>query len=189
MNRYRLTYHKYMIRFTRATNMEEVEEENYAISLEKFRFRSYSELLQLADKNEDLPDVIGFLCSFDKTFGGKLCLNASSGTKFYLNADFATVRDFRGRMKFQPLFDDSYKKLESKGSETQLHSIAQILSFISNEKQQVKEFSCKAKVTEIILRNGWNYISCSSCARKVEKTQTTITCNNCHDPKVVGILG
>ncbi|KAL8541309.1 hypothetical protein ACS0TY_002528 [Phlomoides rotata] len=239
MNRYRLTDHQYMIRFTRATNMEEVEEENYVISPEKFRFRSHAELLQLADKNEDLPDVIGFLISFDKAsnravldvfleeeittrltiwddladsiekklreindksiiivatclipkkFGGKLCLNASSGTNFYLNADFETIRDFRGRMKIQPHFDDSFKNLESNNSETQLHSIAQILNFISNENQQVKEFSCKAKVTEIILRNGWNYISCSNCARKVEKTQTTLTCNNCHDPNVVGML-
>ncbi|KAL8538327.1 hypothetical protein ACS0TY_000348 [Phlomoides rotata] len=48
-------------------------------------------------------------------------------------------------MKIQPQFDDSYKKLESNNSVTQLHSIAEILNFISNKKQQVKEFTCKAK--------------------------------------------
>ncbi|KAL8498339.1 hypothetical protein ACS0TY_021599 [Phlomoides rotata] len=40
-------------------------------------------------------------------------------------------------MKIQPQFDGSYKKLESNNSDTQLHSIAQILNFNSNENQQV----------------------------------------------------
>ncbi|KAL8522108.1 hypothetical protein ACS0TY_012307 [Phlomoides rotata] len=36
-----------------------------------------------------------------KSFGGKLCLNASSSTKIYLNADFEDVKDFRARHKLK----------------------------------------------------------------------------------------
>ncbi|KAL8462938.1 hypothetical protein ACS0TY_033812 [Phlomoides rotata] len=36
-----------------------------------------------------------------KSFGGKLCINASSSTKIYLNADFEDVKDFRARHKLK----------------------------------------------------------------------------------------
>lgn len=245
-NLYRLSDHQYIIRFTDSTFIEEVDEATNVIPPEKFHLHSRDELLQLVDKNEYLPDVIGFLCQFEKAkvygenkpkravlhiyleerikirltiwdnmvdtieeklqeinertivivatsllpkmFSGTLCLNPSSATKIYLNADFEIIRDFCGRMKYQPEFDHSYKTVASKDSDTRLHSISEMLNFIYNEKEQEKEFTCKATVREVILRNGWNYISCSNCARKMEKTDTTLTCNYCKDSKSVGVL-
>ncbi|KAL8538118.1 hypothetical protein ACS0TY_000176 [Phlomoides rotata] len=119
-----------------------------------------------------------------KSFGGKLCLSASSSTKIYLNGDFEVVKDFRSRHNVYPEIEDG----ESKNNDPNEYSIAEILSFISHEKEQVKEFFCKAKITEVVLHNGWNYISCSKCFRKMEKANSSLNCSNCNDSHSVAVL-
>lgn len=44
-----------MIRFTDHTSITEVDEVDHPIQPEKFRFRNYNSLMELADKNEELP--------------------------------------------------------------------------------------------------------------------------------------
>ncbi|KAL8487924.1 hypothetical protein ACS0TY_024281 [Phlomoides rotata] len=72
-----------------------------------------------------------------KSFGGKLCLSASSSTKIYLNGDFEVVKYFRARQNVHPEIEDNFKNGESKNNDPHEHSIAEILSFISHEKEQV----------------------------------------------------
>ncbi|KAL8533606.1 hypothetical protein ACS0TY_009855 [Phlomoides rotata] len=45
-----------------------------------------------------------------KSFGGKLCLSASSSTKIYLNGDFEVVKDFRTRHNVHPEIEDGESK-------------------------------------------------------------------------------
>ncbi|KAL8521744.1 hypothetical protein ACS0TY_012040 [Phlomoides rotata] len=66
-----------------------------------------------------------------KSFGGKLCLSASSSTKIYLNGDFEVVKDFRARHNVHPEIEDG----ESKNNDPNEYSIAEILSFIFHEKE------------------------------------------------------
>jgi len=44
---------------------------------------------------------------------------------------------------------------------------------------QKKTFVCKATITDIMSRNGWNYISCSTCSTKFEKTGPYLKCQKC----------
>ncbi|KAL8502643.1 hypothetical protein ACS0TY_021683 [Phlomoides rotata] len=138
-----------------------------------------------------------------KSFGGKLCLSASSSTKIYLNGDFEDVKAFRVRQNVHPEIEDNFKNGESKNNDPIPKNIV-LLKFCPSsptkksrliiiklfwaKKKKVKEFFCKAKITLVILRNGWNYISCLKCFRKMEKVISSLNYNNCNDLHSVGVL-
>ena len=56
--RYRRTNHEWKIVFTDKTFLESVKERHYCISYEFFRLSSFTKLLDLADKGDELPGYI-----------------------------------------------------------------------------------------------------------------------------------
>ncbi|XP_010451599.1 PREDICTED: uncharacterized protein LOC104733744 [Camelina sativa] len=61
--RFKLTDFHFSIRFTPTTVFDEVDESVSRIPNEHFRFRSYEQLVSLANTNTELPDIIGQVCS------------------------------------------------------------------------------------------------------------------------------
>ncbi|WZZ82489.1 hypothetical protein YC2023_103061 [Brassica napus] len=53
---------------------------------------------------------------------------------------------------------------------------------------KVIEFLCTAKVTEIQLGEGWCYIGCSGCSKKLIREDTSFTCVPCDETNAVAKL-
>ncbi|CAN6899615.1 unnamed protein product [Brassica oleracea] len=58
----------------------------------------------------------------------------------------------------------------------------------SGSSSKVIEFLCTAKVTEIQLGEGWCYIGCSGCSKKLIREDTSFTCVPCDETNAVAKL-
>ncbi|KAL1218145.1 Replication protein A 70 kDa DNA-binding subunit B [Cardamine amara subsp. amara] len=128
-----------------------------------------------------------------KIYQGAIYLSASSSTKFYFNQDFASVVAFRQSLKFYGECNVNLGRMavqDKRLGEEEHHSINDIWDFVSSDDQHERKFVCKATITEIVLRNDWNYISCSSCSKKLEKKASSLICVNkkCGKSPAVGVL-
>lgn len=65
---YRLSDSSLLIRFTDSTSFKKVTEPAVPIPLESFRFRNYSEMLRLANSNNQLPGNDPLIISSDNIF-------------------------------------------------------------------------------------------------------------------------
>jgi len=54
-----------------------------------------------------------------------------------------------------------------------------IISQLMNFKIAEKLLCVKATITNIMSRDGWNYISCSTFSTKLEKTGPSLKCHKC----------
>lgn len=52
--------------------------------------------------------------------------------------------------------------------------------------EQVKLFSCKAKVVDVVLSNGLHFISCTSSRLKMVKSGSKLMCETCGAIQAVG---
>ncbi|CAN6972484.1 unnamed protein product, partial [Brassica rapa subsp. trilocularis] len=48
-------------------------------------------------------------------------------------------------------------------------TVAELNKFVISGDPQIIEFLCMAKVTEIQLSEGWCYIGCSGCSKKLTR--------------------
>ncbi|KAJ4897791.1 Rep_fac-A_C domain-containing protein [Raphanus sativus] len=75
----------------------------------------------------------------------------------------------------------SYTKVESL-------SIAELNNFVITAPSQDIDFICNWRVTGIKMDKGWCYVSCSNCAKKLQRTASSFTCVPCNNSNAVGIL-
>ncbi|KAG7532396.1 Nucleic acid-binding OB-fold [Arabidopsis thaliana x Arabidopsis arenosa] len=159
----------------------------------------WAEQAEQAEQLEDKYRVVGsdnivliMTSVLIKTYQGAICLSASSGTKFYLSREFDPVTTFRKSYDGGCLVNlgsmIEQAPMNIRCSEP-LHSINDIWEFISSDVPQKKTFVCKATITDIVLRKGWNYISCSTCSTKLEKSGSSLNCQKCgKTSQSVGVL-
>ncbi|XP_024007230.1 uncharacterized protein LOC18011836 [Eutrema salsugineum] len=120
-----------------------------------------------------------------KFFGGDLYLNATTGSKFYFDGDVNATKSYLDRVSSKDSGNLPAEKYH--GVQKIEHvSIAELNDFLFTSDLQEAEFLCTGKVVEIQPTKGWCYISCSKCAKKMTKTETTLACNNCYSPDAVG---
>ncbi|XP_033140413.1 uncharacterized protein LOC103855082 isoform X1 [Brassica rapa] len=243
---YRLSDSSLQIRFSDSTTFEKITEPAVPIPLESFRFRNYSEMLGLANSNNQLPDLIGEITAvkstvtdppqdknrvmttikmdndtsvtmslFDaqavkihnqleqmrvdprvfvatsvnpKIVGGRLFLNATSGTHIYFDKEtdagerlfYRLVEQDTGVPPVAPLLK-SYAKVEKL-------SITELNDFVLSAASQDIDFICTGKVTEIKVDKGWCYVSCSKCFKKLHRSVSSLTCLFCNNTNAVGVL-
>ncbi|CAG7898667.1 unnamed protein product [Brassica rapa] len=152
---YRLSDSSLLIRFTDSTSFKKVAEPAVPIPLESFLFRNYSEMLGLANSNNQLP--------------GRLFLNATSGTHIYFDKQtdageqlfYRLVEQDTGLPPVAPLLK-SYAKVEKL-------SISELNDFVVTATSQEIDFICAGKVTGVKLDKGWCYVSCSKCFKKLQR--------------------
>ncbi|XP_010539751.1 PREDICTED: uncharacterized protein LOC104813725 isoform X2 [Tarenaya hassleriana] len=243
---FKLTDFKLSIRFTERTNISEVGVTTIEIPKEFFRFRAYDELIALANKNEELPDVIGrvqrirdtnndhllskqrvvvdlqmasyqdirmtawetkadeFRLKLENTakqprvilvtninpkfVGGILYLNTTSASKFYFDDEADASKTFISM--FKDNIDEALQIEQPVHTVMKMEtvSISELCDFITLSKSQEAEFLCKATIIEVSLKNGWTYVACGKCSRKLAKVSTSMVCNYCHDTNAVGVL-
>ncbi|XP_020885057.1 replication factor A protein 1 [Arabidopsis lyrata subsp. lyrata] len=72
----------------------------------------------------------------------------------------------------------------------ELVSIHQLHEFISktDEQTQDADFLCNAKVLNVLQKNGWSYVSCTGCNRKLDKVGNALRCSKCVSSSVTGVV-
>ncbi|KAG2307846.1 hypothetical protein Bca52824_027594 [Brassica carinata] len=67
-------------------------------------------------------------------------------------------------------------------------TVAEINQYFITGDPQIIEFFCTAKVTEVQLSEGWCYIGCSGCSKKLVCEETSFTCVSCNETNAVAEL-
>lgn len=115
-------------------------------------------------------------------------MNATSGTHVFFDKETSAGESLFNRLVEQdtgvrpaaPLLR-SYAKVESL-------SIAELNNFLITAPSQDIDFICNWRVTGIKMDKGWCYVSCSNCAKKLQRTASSFTCVPCNNSNAVGIL-
>ncbi|KAH0922249.1 hypothetical protein HID58_022267 [Brassica napus] len=121
---------------------------------------------------------------------GNMYLNSTPGTRFFFDTSLPEIATFVSMVggessKVFPLVDtlQGIKKKE-------LVSIADLNTFISNSNEQTQEadFFCKARIVGVVHENGWSFVACTGCNRKLERIGTSLSCNRCVTDAVTGVV-
>ncbi|CAH8385637.1 unnamed protein product [Eruca vesicaria subsp. sativa] len=134
------------------------------------------------------PKVIVATSINPKMVGGRLFLNATSGTHIYFDKETTARENFFYRLVVRdtglppaaPLLK-GYAKMESL-------TIAEINSFIITAPSQAIHFICSGKVCRVDPEKGWCYVACSKCSKKLQRTVNSFTCERCVNHHAVGSL-
>ncbi|XP_018470517.2 uncharacterized protein LOC108842180 isoform X1 [Raphanus sativus] len=127
-----------------------------------------------------------------KIFGGNLYLNSTPATKFYFDLNLPAIAQFTAGLS-GPVGEafpciDTKERIKKKENV----SIGDLTKFISNSDEQVQtqeaEFICKARVLEVLQHNGWSFVSCTGCSRKLDQSGTSLRCNRCVNANVTGVI-
>ncbi|XP_018461150.2 uncharacterized protein LOC108832149 [Raphanus sativus] len=132
----------------------------------------------------DDPRVIVATIINPKMVGGRLFLNATSGTHVYFdkNTIAGSNRFYQdtGLQSVAPLLR-SYAKVETM-------TIAELNGFIVSAASQEIDFLCTGRVDRVDLDKGWCYVACSVCSKKLKQTVSAFTCERCNNSHAVGTL-
>ncbi|CAN8242671.1 unnamed protein product [Cochlearia groenlandica] len=125
-----------------------------------------------------------------KIFGGNLFLNSTSATRFYFDPTIPAIHTLQNILGIVSSTDYPTTDTSSGLSKKERVTIPELQAYIAatNEGSQDADFLCKATVLGVLPNNGWSYISCSSCSRKLDKKGTGLRCNHCALSTVTGIV-
>ncbi|XP_018511518.1 uncharacterized protein LOC103849055 isoform X1 [Brassica rapa] len=125
-----------------------------------------------------------------KIFGGNLYLNSTPATKFYFDRALEAIVEFTASLN-APL-GEAFPCIDNKDGirKKEVVSIGELNKFITSSDEQTQEadFICKARVMEVLQQNGWSFISCTGCSKKLEKFGSSLRCNRCANPNVTGVI-
>uniref|UniRef100_M4F5C1 Uncharacterized protein n=1 Tax=Brassica campestris TaxID=3711 RepID=M4F5C1_BRACM len=140
------------------------------------------------DEHVSKPRVILFTSINPKVVGGKLFLNATSGTHFYFDRETSA-----GKEHYEKLVGDGANSSSSKSKVVSAQKIepltvAELNQYVLAADPQDIEFLCKAEVTSLQSDKGWCYIGCSKSAKKLQRDETSFTCLSCDRENATGVL-
>ncbi|XP_048614385.1 uncharacterized protein LOC111206266 isoform X1 [Brassica napus] len=149
---------------------------------------------------------------------GKLYLNGTSASRIFFDSETSAGKDRLERRGlcfiiytryfgslYSILFDafsvsSSYRLPGGGADETGSSSkvvhaqkiepltVAELNEFVLSGDPQIIEFLCTAKVTGIQLDDGWCYIGCSLCSKKLIREESSFTCPSCNETNAVAEL-
>ncbi|KAL0802493.1 hypothetical protein Bca101_057669 [Brassica carinata] len=142
---------------------------------------------QLEALRED-PKVVVATSINPKMVGGRLFINATSGTHVYFDKKtraggvrfYELVARDTGLQSAAPMLR-SYAKVEPL-------TIAELNSFVITALSQEIDFMCTGRVVRIDTDKGWCYVACSKCSKKLQRTASALTCGRCNTTHAVGAL-
>ncbi|XP_024013212.1 uncharacterized protein LOC112087536 [Eutrema salsugineum] len=128
----------------------------------------------------------------DVSFPGKLFLNATSGTHFFFDNVVEASQNYTNQHCTIPrtAMEDSITTVSKKVGVQKLETITvvELNDFILKSPAQAIDFICTSKVIDIQTQNGWCYVSCPKCSKKLVRRNSTFTCYVCHNPNAVGVI-
>ncbi|KAL0728151.1 hypothetical protein Bca4012_024244 [Brassica carinata] len=149
---------------------------------------------------------------------GKLYLNGTSASRIFFDSDTAVGKDqFERRELCFMIYSrnigclysisfDAFSMLspyrlpggetDDTGSSSKVvhaqkiepFTVAELNEFVLSGDPQIIEFLCTAKVTGIQLADGWCYIGCSLCSKKLIREESSFTCPSCNETNAVAEL-
>ncbi|CAN8272091.1 unnamed protein product [Cochlearia groenlandica] len=144
----------------------------------------------LLQKGERTQSIMVVTTVNPKLFGGNLYLNSTPATKFYFHPEMEVVSSFASSVgeSFAAGFTCTDTKEGIKKKE--VVTIGELNKFItdSNEQTQEADFICRARVVEVLQQNGWHFVSCTGCSKKLEMIGNSLTCTRCANPNMTGII-
>ncbi|CAN6834703.1 unnamed protein product, partial [Brassica oleracea] len=130
------------------------------------------------------PKVIVATSINPKMVGGRLFLNATSGTHVYYDKETRAWESFffrdTGLPAAAPLLK-SYAKVEPV-------TIAELNNFITTAPPQVMSYVYAISSFVFEADKRWCYVACSKCSKKLQRTVTSFECARCNNPHAVGSL-
>ncbi|KAG2312773.1 hypothetical protein Bca52824_024330 [Brassica carinata] len=120
--------------------------------------------------------------------GDHLHLSSTAATKFYFGNKLPAIADFTKSFRGAETEDLPNLNAETVITSKQLSSVGDLNMFLSNSTGQDIYFACKARIVEVVSKNGWYSVSCTRCGKKFEKTATSLACNQCDNPNATGVV-
>ncbi|WZZ59972.1 hypothetical protein YC2023_060079 [Brassica napus] len=164
------------------------------------------------------PRIVLFTGINPKIVLGKLYLNGTSASRIFFDSETSAGKDRLERRDlcfiiytryfgslYSITFDafsvlSSYRLQGGGADETGSSSkvvlaqkiepltVAELNEFVLSAEPQIIEFLCTAKVTGIQLDDGWCYIGCSLCSKKLIREESSFTCPSCNETNAVAEL-
>ncbi|KAL0752773.1 hypothetical protein Bca101_090440 [Brassica carinata] len=119
-----------------------------------------------------------------KFVGGRLYLNATPGTHFYFDNEVTASRT----LFEQPENDTTSGKQYRGVKKLEPVSLGELNNYVLNSPPQSIEFLCKARIVSLETTNGWCYISCAKCSKKLQRGISSFTCTTCFNASAVGVV-
>ncbi|KAL0676021.1 hypothetical protein Bca4012_004002 [Brassica carinata] len=175
--KFKLTDGPDSILFNEGTDFEKLAATARTIPTEHFRFRPHGQILELANTSRQLPDVIGEVRAIRSTITDRL-----PGAQRVM----LTLRVERLPGGGADETGSSSKVVHAQKIEPL--TIAELNEFVLSAEPQIIEFLCTAKVIGIQLDDGWCYIGCSLCSKKLIREETSFNCPSCNETNAVAEL-
>uniref|UniRef100_A0A0D2ZR01 Replication factor A C-terminal domain-containing protein n=1 Tax=Brassica oleracea var. oleracea TaxID=109376 RepID=A0A0D2ZR01_BRAOL len=134
------------------------------------------------------PKVVVITSVNPRMVGGRLYLNATSGTHIYFHNETDAGEIFLNRLVAQDTGLAPVAPLLKTYAKVETLSIAELNDFVITAPSQDIDFICSGKVTGIKMDNGWCYVSCSKCCRKLQRSVSSFTCVPCNDTNAIAVI-
>ncbi|KAL0900348.1 hypothetical protein Bca101_084309 [Brassica carinata] len=108
-------------------------------------------------------------------------MNLMPVTKFYLDSELQAIAEFTASLE-APL-GEAFACIDTREGIKKWNVESTALA-----KIQEADFICKGRVVEVMQQNGWSFVSCTGCSRKLEKFGTSLHCNRCVNPIATGVI-
>ncbi|KAF3555327.1 hypothetical protein F2Q69_00012014 [Brassica cretica] len=123
-----------------------------------------------------------------KMVGGRLFLNATSGTHVYYDKETNAGESFFYRLVARDTaLPSAAPVLRSYGKVIPM-TIAELNDFIITAPSQDIDFLCTGRVSRVETDNGWCYVACSKCSKKLQRSVSSFECVRCSNPNAIGSL-
>ncbi|CAN8320575.1 unnamed protein product [Cochlearia groenlandica] len=135
-------------------------------------------------QNGDMTQSIMVVTTVNpKLFGGNLYLNSTPGTTFCFDPKLEVVSLFATRLG-EPI------TTAFTCTDTKLVTIGELNRFITDSNEQVLKAALpfRARVVEVLQHNGWSFVSCTGCSKKLDMIGTSLSCTRCANPNMTGII-
>ncbi|KAM0904856.1 hypothetical protein ACQ4PT_017730 [Festuca glaucescens] len=131
----------------------------------------------LMEASAQEPVIILFVGMTVSQYSGLLAFKSTSVTRWYVNVPIPEIAAVHERSKHLPyriqLHDGSQGRTEPIVS-----SIAEISTFEPNDIMG-ERYKISVKITEVLSEDGWYYMSCTACWKKLTLEDGVYMCPNC----------
>ncbi|CAF2045791.1 replication protein A 70 kDa DNA-binding subunit A-like isoform X2 [Brassica napus] len=134
------------------------------------------------------PRIVVVTAVNPKLVSGKLYLNGTSATRVFFDSETAVGVDALARLPSGGTDQAGSSSKVVHAQKIEPMTVSELNQFIFTADPQIIEFLCTAKVTEIQLDEGWCYIGCSTCSKKLIREETSFTCVPCNETNAVAKL-
>ncbi|XP_013732064.2 replication protein A 70 kDa DNA-binding subunit B-like isoform X2 [Brassica napus] len=134
------------------------------------------------------PRIVLFTGINPKIVLGKLYLNGTSASRIFFDSETSAGKDRLERLQGGGADETGSSSKVVLAQKIEPLTVAELNEFVLSAEPQIIEFLCTAKVTGIQLDDGWCYIGCSLCSKKLIREESSFTCPSCNETNAVAEL-